>query len=413
MPKQIVSYYYTEDTGHRYYGPGHPMKPFRMKLAHHLILTYGLYRKMECFRPHRASAEELAAFHSDDYVDFLRRVSPANAKAFAPQMQKFNCGEFTDCPVFDNLYDFCQTYAGASIDGAVRLNHGLADVAINWAGGLHHAKKCEASGFCYVNDIVLAILELLKHHARVLYIDIDVHHGDGVEEAFFTTDRVMTLSFHKFGDFFPGTGALRDVGARAGKYYSVNFPLNDGIDDESYEGVFKPVLQKVMEVYRPGAVVLQCGADSLTGDRLGCFNLTLKGHAECVRFVRAFGLPTLVLGGGGYTIRNVARCWANETATVLGETLPDFIPPNDFIEFYRPDYRLHLEPAAMENLNSREYLNKCRAVVLENLRFLEAAPSVAFQDVPPDWAVREAQERLREGADRGRCAAASGRRRPQ
>jgi histone deacetylase 1/2 len=282
---------------------------------------------------------------------------------------------------------------------------------------------------------VLAILELLKHHARVLYIDIDVHHGDGVEEAFYTTDRVMCVSLHKFGDFFPGTGAIRDVGARAGKYYSVNFPLNDGIDDASYESIFKPIIvrrvprvallkhrsvegafslpacpllprtlspalppqAKVMEVYRPGAVVLQCGADSLTGDRLGVFNLTLHGHAECVRFVRSFGLPTLVLGGGGYTIRNVARCWANETATVLGETLPDYIPPNDFIEYFRPDYRLHLDPAPVENLNSKEYLAKCRNVILENLRALEAAPGVAFQDVPPDWAIREAEDDLRAG----------------
>lgn len=101
-------------------------------------------------------------------------------------------GEFTDCPVFDGLYDFCATYTGCSIDGAVKLNHGLTDVAINWSGGLHHAKKTEASGFCYINDIVLAILELLKYHPRVLYIDIDIHHGDGVEEAFYTTDRVMT-----------------------------------------------------------------------------------------------------------------------------------------------------------------------------------------------------------------------------
>jgi histone deacetylase 1/2 len=127
---------------------------------------------------------------------------------------------------------------------------------------------------------------------------------------------------------------------RSGRGYSVNFPLNDGIDDTSYEQlVFRPVIGKIMEVYRPGAVVLQCGADSLTGDRLGCFNLTLKGHASCVEFVKSFGLPTLVLGGGGYTIRNVARCWANETAVVLGETLPDAIPPNDYVEYYRPDYR--------------------------------------------------------------------------
>ena len=93
--------------------------------------------------------------------------------------------------------------------GAVKLNKQQADVAINWAGGLHHAKKSEASGFCYVNDIVLAILELLKYHQRVLYVDIDIHHGDGVEEAFYTTDRVMTVSFHKYGEYFPGTGDLR------------------------------------------------------------------------------------------------------------------------------------------------------------------------------------------------------------
>ena len=257
-------------------------------------------------------------------------------------------GDLSDCPVFDDLYGFCQSYAGASLDGASRLNHGHADIVVNWSGGLHHAKKREASGFCYVNDIVLAILELLKYHERVLYIDIDVHHGDGVEDAFLTTNRVLTLSLHKFGDFFPGTGSIRDTGARAGKYYTVNVPLLEGVDDLSYEHVFKPVVAKIMEVYRPGAVVLQCGADSLNADRLGCFNLTLKGHAECVRFVKSYGLPTLVLGGGGYTVRNVARCWANETAVVLDEVLADQIPPNDYIEYYKPDYRLHIDASTGE-----------------------------------------------------------------
>ena len=147
---------------------------------------------------------------------------------------------------------------------------------------------------------------------RVLYVDIDIHHGDGVEEAFYTTDRVMTVSFHKFGDYFPGTGDIRDIGFGKGKYYSLNVPLDDGIDDESYHCLFKPIIGKVMEVFRPGAVVLQCGADSLSGDRLGCFNLSIKGHAECVRFMRSFNVPLLLLGGGGYTIRNVARCWCYE-----------------------------------------------------------------------------------------------------
>jgi histone deacetylase 1/2 len=145
-----------------------------------------------------------------------------------------------------------------------------------------------------------------RFHPRVLYIDIDAHHGDGVEEAFYVTDRVMTVSFHKYGDYFPGTGDIKvciwiigmilgwrlsfadvfccaigdvdqDTGAKAGKYYAVNFPLHSGMDDESYEGIFKPVIQKVMETFQPTAVVLQCGADSLTGDRLGCFNVTTHG----------------------------------------------------------------------------------------------------------------------------------------
>jgi histone deacetylase 1/2 len=231
---------------------------------------------MEVYKPKLCTDFQLQRFHSEDYIDFLRKISPETMKQYTSQMQKFNVGEYTDCPVFDGLYEFCSTYTGCSIDGAVKLNHGLTDIAINWSGGLHHAKKMEASGFCYVNDIVLAILELLKYHPRVLYIDIDIHHGDGVEEAFYTTDRVMTVSFHKFGDFFPGTGDIRDVGTKNGKYYSVNVPLNDGIDDAAYETVFKPVMATVMDMYRPTAVVLQCGADSLTGDRLGCFNLTLK-----------------------------------------------------------------------------------------------------------------------------------------
>lgn len=153
---------------------------------------------------------------------------------------------------------------------------------------------------------------------RVLYVDIDVHHGDGVEEAFFTTDRVMTVSFHKFGDFFPGTGHIKDIGFGQGKYYALNVPLNDGMDDESFRGMFRPIIRKVMEVYQPEAIVLQCGADSLSGDRLGCFNLSVRGHSDCLRFLRSFNVPLMVLGGGGYTIRNVARCWCYEVMHFLG-----------------------------------------------------------------------------------------------
>lgn len=171
---------------------------------------------------------------------------------------------------------------------------------------------------------------------RVLYIDIDVHHGDGVEEAFYTTDRVMTVSFHKYGEYFPGTGELRDIGIGGGKYYSVNYPLRDGITDESYKSIFEPVIENVMKYYQPEAVVLQCGGDSLSGDRLGCFNLSMDGHANCVSYVKSFGLPTLVLGGGGYTMRNVARTWAYETGVLVGQDMERTLPYNEYYEVSCP-----------------------------------------------------------------------------
>jgi histone deacetylase 1/2 len=136
----------------------------------------------------------------------------------------------------------------------------------------------------------------------------------------------------RYGEYFPGTGDIEDVGAQEGKHYAVNFPLRDGIDDASYEGVFRPLLKHVMEWYQPGAVVLQCGADSLAGDRLGCFNMSLKGHAQCVAYMKSFGVPLLLLGGGGYTIRNVARCWTYETSVALDATVDDELPYNDYYE---------------------------------------------------------------------------------
>jgi len=142
----------------------------------------------------------------------------------------------------------------------------------------------------------------------------------------------MTVSFHKYGEYFPGTGELRDIGVGTGKYYAVNVPLRDGIDNVSYKSTFEPIIKAVMDWYQPGAVVLQCGGDSLSGDRLGCFNLSMKGHANCVSFVKGFGLPVLVLGGGGYTMRNVARTWAYETGILVGQEIGPELPYNEYYE---------------------------------------------------------------------------------
>lgn len=314
----------------------------------------------------------------------MNRVTPDNAEEFEQVFQRFNVGD--DCPIFDGIYDFCQRYAGASIEASRKLIAGGADICINWSGGLHHAKKSEASGFCYVNDIVLGTLELLRYFPRVLYVDIDIHHGDGVQEAFYSTDRVMTVSFHKYnGDFFPGTGHLDEIGSSLGKYYSVNVPLRDGIDDDAYIWLFQEVMDGVMATYQPSAIVLQCGADSLGCDRLGCFNLSIEAHGQCVQIMKDYKIPMMVVGGGGYTVRNVARCWTYETSILVDQELSNDLPPNEYIDFFRPDYQLHPHLSGrVENQNDRQYLLKVRERVMEQLRYLDAAPSIQMQEIPPD-----------------------------
>ncbi|EGF80610.1 hypothetical protein BATDEDRAFT_24371 [Batrachochytrium dendrobatidis JAM81] len=395
--KSKVSYYYHDDVGLYHYGPQHPMKPHRIRMTHNLVVNYGLYKKLEINRPTPATLKEMTKFHSDDYIEFLHRVQPDNTDEINKYQQKFNLGE--DCPVWDGLYEFCALSAGGSLSAASKLNRGESDIAINWSGGLHHAKKGEASGFCYVNDIVLGILELLRYHQRVLYIDIDNHHGDGVEEAFYTTDRVMTVSFHKYGEYFPGTGDINDVGHGRGKHFAINFPLKDGIDDESYKDIFSTVLTSVMERYRPGAVILQCGADSLAGDRLGCFNLSMHGHAYAVDFMKKFNVPLMILGGGGYTIRNVCRTWTYETARCVDEELSEELPYNDYFQYFGPSFRLEVPSTNMENMNSREYLNRMKTKILENLRHLNFAPSVQIHQVPHDTYSSEDEEDENDAKD--------------
>lgn len=234
----------------------------------------------------------------------------------------------------------------------------------------------------------------------MLYIDIDIHHGDGVQEAFYKSNRVLTVSFHKYAQgFFPGTGGIEEVGNQLGKYFSLNIPLADGIDNESYVSLFKAVMEPTIHTFRPSVVVLQCGADSLGCDRLGAFNLSIAAHGECVRFIKSFNLPLLVLGGGGYTMKNVARCWTYETAVLLDkhQDLSPLLPATAYDDFFAPDHKLHPPISGrVLNANTREQLEKALSAVLERLRFLHGAPSVAMQEIPPDlsnWLAKEEDER--------------------
>eukprot|EP00798_Chlamydomonas_sp_ICE-L_P022273 gene22273-29348_t len=249
-----------EQIGNFCYGGGNPMRPHRARMVYSLVSNYGLEKQMVVYRPEGRSFDQLTEYHADDYIDFIKSVCTNNVDEYMTQLRRFNMGRpgEADCPVFDGLYEYCQV--GSSGQGAMKaeasgfchmkdfvlailnaLDLKPADLSSRThiphppLGGMHHAKKAEASGFCYVNDIVLAILELLKVHQRVLYVDIDIHHGDGVEEAFYLTDRVMTVSFHKYGEFFPGTGAIDDIGTQKGKSCTVNVPLKNGMDDVTYQ----------------------------------------------------------------------------------------------------------------------------------------------------------------------------------
>ena len=354
-----IAYYFNEEVGNFYYGPFHPMKPLRMKITHEMLKAYEILPKFNRIIPEDypefVNKIDFTNFHSDEYISFLMTVTPENMNNMAEQLLYYSIGD--DCPVFDGLGEFCKISGTGSVLGAHFINEGWADTSINWSGGLHHAKRSEAIGFCYLNDCVLAILELLTKYQRVMYIDIDVHHGDGVEEAFFTTDRVLTCSFHKWGDYFPGTGSINDVGHGKGKYYAVNFPCSEGMDDISFEYIFKKTVGNCVEKFKPQAIVLQGGTDSLSGDRLGCFNLSIVGHSVGVRYVKSLGIPYMLLGGGGYTLRNVPRAWTNESALALGIELEDKMPKHDFIEYFYPEYRLNMPVSNMENVNTPEYLN--------------------------------------------------------
>lgn len=435
-----VSYHYNRRVENMHFGRTHPMKPWRLTLTKHLVMGYGLQFAMDNYDALPASKDTVEAFHDPEYVDFLSRVSPQTfpelCKIYENRIPQSYPGEVVtlgpfnlstspgaDCPVFDGMQEYLFLYTGATMEAVSALTNHQSDIAINWSGGLHHAHKSEASGFCYINDIVLAILELLKCHQRVLYIDIDVHHGDGVEEAFASSDRVMTLSYHRYGIvdedskekhlFFPGTGALNSNGNERsiGNHFALNVPIPSGIDDDQFLYLFKTITGRTLEHFRPEAIVLQCGADSLGGDRLGQFNLNIRAHGECLAFVKKAGVPLLILGGGGYTARNVARAWTHETALAVGATLNEELPmhivprPQAFIGKEHGDGKLYPELAGFHKNNvTQKELDLLVEHCHEELRYIQHAPSVVMEQLPGRAQMEAARRQVDEEMEMDRAA---------
>ncbi|HEX7127868.1 MAG TPA: acetoin utilization protein AcuC [Thermodesulfobacteriota bacterium] len=318
-------YVYAPELADFDYGPCHPLKMRRLRLTYDLTEAMGLLGPgVRRVAPRPASPSQLEAAHDPRYLEVLAESESGLLPAAGPA---HGLGH-GDNPVFPGLFTVARLTAGASIEAADRLGAGEARVAMSIAGGLHHAMYDRASGFCYVNDPVLAIRRLLDHGmTRVAYVDIDVHHGDGVEAAFWRDDRVLTISLHQDGrTLFPGTGAVTDIGEGRGRGYAVNVPLLPGADDAVVVRAFDAVVPRFLEAFRPEAVVAQLGVDSFVADPLAMLDVTTNGFEAMVRRITELSPRLLALGGGGYQLANVARGWTLAWGIVSGQPVADTIP---------------------------------------------------------------------------------------
>jgi histone deacetylase 1/2 len=302
----------------------HRFKPFRGVLTHSLLSALGVFRLdvLRPFAPPLVTRSDLGQFHTDNLLSLLQVAEDVLEKSAQPNMDEhlgrvnLSTDLCSPSPVFPGVYSFCRMYTTGSVGGAAALNARLALTVINWFGGASRARKAWVFDGCYANDAVLAVLELLKAHERVLYISMEFAHCSGVEEAFYSTDRVLTLSFHRAAR--SGPGQEEDAGYGRGKGYAVNVPIEGGVVDEEYCGLFERVCRAAADAYRPSAVVFVASPSVLAADRDGDFDLSSQGHARCVSAVAGLQLPMLVLGGLGSNSVNAARVWARATAILAG-----------------------------------------------------------------------------------------------
>lgn len=304
----------------------HPMKPARLRYTYDLLRAYGALDapNVSLLRPQPAQQADLLAYHTPEYAEAVRRLGVGDASV---NRLKFNFGP-GDNPAYEGMYDAAALSTGATLTAVQALLDDEADVAFSISGGLHHAMPAYAYGFCVFNDPVIGIKRLLDAGMRVAYVDIDCHHGDGVQHAFYDTDAVMTVSMHESGAFlFPGTGYVQETGAGRGRGYSVNLPLYPYTSDDVYLWALREAVMPLLERFRPDALVTQLGIDSHFRDPITHLALTAQGHAAAVAELARLGAPKwLALGGGGYDLQAVARAWTLDFALMSEQTLPDELP---------------------------------------------------------------------------------------
>jgi acetoin utilization protein AcuC len=312
--------------------PDHPFNPRRLELTVSLIEAMGLLDRpgVAMVAPRHATRAELELVHAPEYVDAVERLS-----GDAPRDEAANWGLGTDdTPVFPGMHEITSLVVGATLVAAEEVMEGRARRSFSIAGGLHHAHRDRASGFCVYSDVGAAIAWIRREYgARVLYLDYDAHHGDGPQGIFYADPEVLTLSIHESGRYlFPGTGFVDELGEGEGYGYSLNVPLDAFTEDESWLNVHEKLIPEVMEAFRPDVVVLQNGCDGHTLDPLTHLRATTRLYEETVRIVcetadRVCGGRVVATGGGGYAIWQVVpRAWTLVWAGLAGIDASDTVP---------------------------------------------------------------------------------------
>ena len=310
-------------------GSYHPLKMARLERTHDLMKACGLLERagVGVREPVEANEEALRLVHRSEYIRVAKFLSDGGSVA---SPWKYGLGT-ADNPIVQGMYEIAALAVGGTVLAAQLIIEGGTGAAFNIGGGFHHAHAAAASGFCLFNDVAIAIHHILRTSegdARVAYIDVDAHHGDGVEQAFFQTDRVLTISVHESGRYlFPGSGFADEIGKGAGAGYAVNLPLAPFTDDETYIWAFHEIVPPLVEAFQPDVLVTQLGADTHYRDPLTHLCLTTSGYLAVVRQMKRLSQGRwLATGGGGYDTEVVPRCWTLAFAEMAEVNLAQPIP---------------------------------------------------------------------------------------
>jgi acetoin utilization protein AcuC len=332
-------------------GAQHPLRPIRVKLTYELIRSKGILRQgsIEIVKPRLATREEILLFHENDYVRLVEEYSKKGSGLL----------DAGDTPAFKRCYEVTSLVVGASIVAADEVMNGRLSHAFNPSGGLHHAHPGRASGFCIFNDPAVVIAHLKSKYGlrRIVYLDIDAHHGDGVMYGYYDDPAVLDIDFHESGKFlFPGTGFPDETGKGAAKGLKLNIPLLPYTGDEAFLQAFHRVVPDTVRKFRPEIILIQCGADGHLDDRLAQLRLTTKVYAEVVDQMHDLAHELckgkiLLFGGGGYTLANVPRVWTVAFSTLAGVKASDEIPSEWSQEFQKaagedPPQQLYDKPTS-------------------------------------------------------------------